>query len=425
MKTELMTSPDFVIRPLETMAEVETYHRLNAQVFRPDDDFETIYTRRLRATVESPDFSPRQFYSAFLGDTHVGGYIMRERVLCLGSARLLTGCIGGVATHPDYRHQGIASAMMRDAIARAEKRHYALLLLHGIGNFYSQFGYTDVLEDIPIHFIERSLIPEQPVAGYTVREATLDDAQALLQLYREHYGAYLGSFAPVRTLEQQQHFLRHWFEQIFPLLALNAQGRPEGYLLLFWRQNRLVSFEVATNTWPAALSLLQYHSHLLDGEPEPPDTLDWPVPPQSPTYYLLADALPIRSEIHTYPDGGWMARPGHLPTLFHALIPLWQERWLSNSLDSSGILEMKIGDFTTFLELQAGNLRAIERPDVSVDATHTIQLSPQGFLQLVFSFRPASWIAQQKKEHIPEELLTVMERLFPLSPAWIAGSDGF
>lgn len=424
MKTELIASPDFVIRPLETVAEVETFYQLNARVFRPDED-ETAYTRRLRAAIETPNFSPRLLHGAFLGDTYVGGYGMRERLLCMGGSRLLTGCIGGVATHPDYRHQGIASAMMQDAIARAQAKHYALLLLHGIPDFYAQFGYDDVLEDIPEHFIDRALIPGQPVDGYTVREATLDDAQTLLELYREHYGAYLGSFAPARTLEQEQHFLRYWFEQVFPLLVLDAQGRADGYLLLLRRQGRLTLFEVAANTWPAALALLQYHAQLLDNEPESPDMLCWPLPSQSPTYYLLADHLPMRSEMQSYPDGGWMARPAHLPTLFQALLPLWQERWRSNAFNWSGTLEMRVGDFTAFLKLQAGDVQIIEQSDVATDTMHIIQLSPQSFVQLLFSFRPVSWIARQAGEHIPHTLLTVMQRLFPQASAWIAGSDGF
>jgi GNAT superfamily N-acetyltransferase len=92
---------------------------------------------------------------AFLGEIYVGGYILLERWLCVGSARLRTGCISGVVTHPDYRHQGIATALMLDAINYAHSQQYAFLFLQSLPNFYYQFSYIDVLEDMPKHYFDR------------------------------------------------------------------------------------------------------------------------------------------------------------------------------------------------------------------------------------------------------------------------------
>jgi predicted N-acetyltransferase YhbS len=167
------TSPHFRIRSPQTSAEIETFFRLNAQVFRPDEDTALVAAQRLRFITEEPDFRSSNLRGAFLGDNYVGGYILIERWLCLGSARLLTGCISGVVTHPDYRHQGIARALMLDAINYTQSRHHALLFLHGLSNFYHQFGYIDVLEDMPKHYIDRKYIPEQPVETCTVRSATV------------------------------------------------------------------------------------------------------------------------------------------------------------------------------------------------------------------------------------------------------------
>src|SRR5436309_683882 len=169
MSHRLTSSPDFTIRSLETPDEIEMYFRLNAQTFRPDEDTALVASRRRGLVVNDPEFHAIQLRAAFLGKTHVGSCRLQERWLCLESARLRTGCIGGVVTHPDYRHQGVATALMQDALAYAHSQQYALLLLHGIPDFYHRLGFVDVLEDMPQHALSRTLISELPPSMYTVR----------------------------------------------------------------------------------------------------------------------------------------------------------------------------------------------------------------------------------------------------------------
>jgi len=297
MSHRVTSSPNFIIRSLETPAETGAFFRLNAQAFRPDEDTEHVAAHRQRFVTDDPRFHSTHLRGAFLNSTCVGGYILFERTLCLGPARLLTGCISGVVTHLDYRHQGIATALMEDAIRSAESRHNALLFLHGLPGFYDQFGYTDVLEDLPRHIVSRNLILEQPPGAYTVRAAALVDAPALLALYQRHHSSYLGSFAPTRTLTDQEHLLCNWIEATEPqsLVALSSTQDLHGYLMFAQRGSQPYIYEVAAETWPAALSLLQAHARLLKVEGEPPQTIWWPLPLASPTFYLLADHLPVPS----------------------------------------------------------------------------------------------------------------------------------
>ncbi len=424
MNHHVTTSPDFRIRSPLTSAEIETFFRLNAQVFRPDEDTNLVAAYRHRFITEEPDFRPSQLRGAFLGETYVGGYILLERWLCLGSARIRTGCISGVVTHPDYRHQGIATALMLDAIGYAHSQQYALLFLHGLPNFYYQFGYSDVLEDMPRHNIDRKHIPEQSSETYEVRSATLEDAQALLALYQRHYSPYLGSFAPTRTIQRQEHLIHNWFEvtDVKSLLALDANNALQGYLLLTRRWNKLFAYEVAADTWPATLALLRYHSQLLDTEVDPPQELWWPLPPTDLTYYYLADRFPVRSEMFSYPDRGWMARITHLPTLLRSLLPLWRDRIQQSTLDWSGMLALGIDDQTSFLEIGSMGIHLTEHVSTS---THSVKLSQQIFTQLIFGFRPISWAIIQPGQQIPNELIPLLDILFPLSQAWVAGSDFF
>src|SRR5437660_8902979 len=153
MKNRQTAASDLEVRSLKTPAELEAFFRLNAEIFRPDEDADLVSAQRRRFLMDDPDFYLHQLRGAFLGGTYVGGYAFLERTMCLGPARLRTACINGVATHPAYRHQGIATALMQDAIRVAESQQYALLFLHGLAYFYQQFGYIDVLEDTPGIFL--------------------------------------------------------------------------------------------------------------------------------------------------------------------------------------------------------------------------------------------------------------------------------
>jgi len=422
MEFTITSSPDFVIRSLTTAAEIETFYWLNAQVFRPNHDTALIATRRRRFITEAPDFHPEQLRGAFLGTTYLGGYRIPAFTVHMGPARLRIGGIGAVVTHPTYRHQGIAAALMRDAITYATQRRHALLLLDGIANFYAQFGYVNVL-DSSQHAMASEEVQAHAPSPYTVRPATLDDAPALLALHQRHYGSYFGFFD--RRQEWQEHFLRHRF--IFaeepPVMVLTPDDEPCGYLLPF--QGRTPAYhvlEVAADDWSATLALLQYHARLVEHMPDPPKELLWPLPPNSSTLYLLADNVAVRSEMHRVLNVGWMAHPAHVPTLLHALIPLWQGRMQRHTLAWSGILALEVDNTTCYLEVRSGTLRMRESPSAPVE---TVRLTSHVFLQLLFGYRPLMWAVNQPAQWIPAPLLPLLAILFPQEPAWIAGSDSY
>jgi predicted N-acetyltransferase YhbS len=420
--------PSYQIRSIKTPADIEAHLRLNAELFRPEEDPARVAAQRQRWLMREPDSHLAQMRGAFSDNgTYVGGYALLERTMCFGPARLQTGCINGVVTHPDYRHQGIASALMRDAIHIAASKQYALLFLHGISNFYQQFGYTDVLEDTPRHFLDRRQLPALTSDACTVRAATPADVPSLLAFYQRHYSPYLGSFAPLRTLQRQEHLLFNWFELkdgIEPLVAIDSEQALQGYLLLSHKRGQMYAYEVAADTWPAILSLLHAHSQLLDAAPEPPQELNWPLPLTDSTFYCLAQHLPVRTQLFSIPNSGWMARPAHLSALLQSLLPLWQQYWQERSrlLDWSGTLALTVDDHTRFLEITPTSIQFIDKPS---SAPLHVTLSPDIFTQLIFAFRPVSWALLQPGQRIPEQLIPILNVLFPAGQAWQAGSDYF
>jgi len=167
---------------------------------------------------------------------------------------------------------------------------------------------------------------------------------------------------------------------------------------------------------------LQYHNNLYEAEPESPAELSWPLPLTDSTYFLLADHLPMRSEIASYPDGGWMARMVSFSALVQSLLPLWQDRWQKHPLGWTGVLALAVGEERCILELAPSIVRLVDRLS---SEEQEVRFSQQVFTQLVFGFRPITWAAIQAGQHVPAELVPILDTLFPHKQSWIAGSDYF
>lgn len=414
-----MTDAPLVVRPLGPDGEVDAYFALAAATFpgyhqthatpTPGGSLAAGWRRFVE---DAPGFNPAYLRGAFAGDAFLGGYQHDERWLLVDGVPFRSGYVGGVVTDPAARGRGVATALMRDGIAVAVARRQALLVLRGIPDFYHRFGYADVMEVVE-HGVEREDLLALPSSEYQVRPATIDDAPALLELYRRHYGSSTGSYA--RTLAQQVYLLGH--RTIPPFLALDPAGIPRGYLLVSGAADRSVAVEAAADAWPAALALLQHHATLAEGAGD----LRWPLPLDSTTYLHLADHVPLRTEIRSRPNAGWLARLGHLDALFDGLTAVWSERWRRARVAWSGALGIEIdlpddpagNPARVFLELAPGRLRFLD----DAPAAQRVRLSSAGFCQLVFGYRPARWA------RVPASLLSPLEALFPARAAWYPGSN--
>jgi predicted acetyltransferase len=412
------------VRALVAPVEVSDYFQLLAETFTRDRPFVTGAPQQCtpalwqRSVEHAPAFHPSQIRGIVDGGIVRGAYTIYERTLCLGAARLRLGFIAGVVTHPEYRRQGIATVLMDDALAYGRAHDYCLLLLNGLRNFYRRFGYSDVM-DFTVQTINRSHVLTAPTSTDHIRRATLADAQLMLAMYHRHYDGYPGSFT--RTLEQQRHHIACRIEYDAPVIAMSPEGEASGYLIFPLNPFRYAGCEVAADTWPAALALLQYHARLLGSANEPPHDIMWVLPPDVLTFYLLADYLQVRSETTYQPNAGLMARPGNLRALMNMLLPEWRKRWTRQAIPHSGTFALTVDGTTWFTALEPGDVRFLDGPQ---DGMQTVTLSHQVFTQLVFGCRSAAWAARQAGQSVPTALLAPLAVLFPQFRAWFAPADG-
>ncbi|HZR39793.1 MAG TPA: GNAT family N-acetyltransferase [Ktedonobacteraceae bacterium] len=435
-----MTASSLIIRPPLTPDELkehmEGYVQVN-QAFSSDPWPADAAQQRLRRITTSPSYRLEQIRSAYRDGVQLGGYRIDERLLRIGAARLTTGCIGGVYTRTEYRNQGVATALMHDAIAYAQERDYPLLLLDGIPKFYYRYGFCDVY-DLSTQELDLQAILALPPSAYTVRPSTLNDAASLLALYNRHFGPYTGSFE--RSIEQQLHWMQHLGPENL-WLAIDPAGQVRGYLFLVATQERGQFFlagtqiwELAVDDWPATVALLQYHIRQAESHGTFPP-FHYSVPLTSPVVYWMVENLEVVDistwdmpvlgwavHNHTFQHrhAGWMARLVSLPALTRAMLPEWQARWQHSLAHWLGYLSLLVGDEAFTLRIAGTDLQLLDKPDISVN---TLSLTPQAFIQAVFGYCPITTVVQQRLQ--PDEIFTVLTILFPTGQPWISASDWF
>jgi GNAT superfamily N-acetyltransferase len=426
-----MVLPPMTVRALATAGERERHCQFADQAFSREpspasarDWYQFVTTM--------PGYRPEQLRGAFRNGEQVGSYSLHERSMHVGTAQLLTGCIGAVVTYPEHRRQGVATALMQDAIDYAQSHGYPLLLLDGIPKFYDRYVYDDVF-DVSVQDIDRAAVLAQPSSPLHLRPVTLEDAEHMVTLYNRHFGPLTGSFT--RTVEWQHHRIQYRSADNPLWLAVDAAGRPQGYLALQGSTESLQAQELAADTWAAALALLQHHAHLLES-PNAPTVLRYRIPLSAPVLYDMIDALQvpdtshwrhppeewaIRNQTYHHRFAAWMARLVSLPALAQALLPEWQARWQQSLAHWTGTIALMVDADICTLHFDNTELQLIDTPDSSI----TVRLSAQRFIQLVFGYRPVASILRREAQSPPAAAVAVLNVLFPYGQTWIPVSDWF
>jgi hypothetical protein len=239
----------------------------------------------------------------------------------------------------------------------------------------------------------------------------MGDVDALRELYDRHQGCFL------RPHALQRELLRYSMPDHPPVLAVDDQGAPRGYLLPPNQSNIKRAREMGADSWDAAVALLQHHAQLVRSASDQTAVLVWSLGLQSQTYYALAENIPLESVIESIPNAEWMARTASLPDLFAALLPAWQAR----AGDWPDELRWVIGGEVVQIRREQGLLRCAE----VVNSAPTISLTQESFTALLLGYRPVAWALRRPGQAIPPALIPLIERLFSAYRLFVPRSDEF
>ena len=178
--------------------------------------------------LNDPWFEWEQFRLAEVDGRVVSSIMIHRREIVWGGNTALMGGIAGVVTHPDFRRQGHAGALLEDAARYMSTNGYELgMLFTGIHAFYRQHGWRAV----PFLLFKAQLeaVPEASHTDYTFRRFDPGrDMESVASLYAAFNRIRTGTL--VRTLTYWRNHLT-WSSEDMPAFTVALQNdRVVGYV---------------------------------------------------------------------------------------------------------------------------------------------------------------------------------------------------
>ena len=361
--------------------------------------YDSIYQHWMYAQPQNPHYSVNAYRGAFLGDgTLVSIARAEDFILRYGQARIRTGLISAVCTHPHHRQNGYAAAIVRDALTYATEQGNQMVLLQGIREYYDQFGFMSVWPKYTLTApVDEARQLPQPLA---IRQVERDHLPQMAHLYTRHWG---GRVTFARDPATWVYRLRHGYGSA--VVAVDTDERVRGYL---WHDDSLSDrVEVVADTPEATSTLLAYDAaRWREGARE---MLEWAIPPDDVIIPYAQQWLPLTVSAHYDHSGGWMARVVDFAALLRSLLPeiRTQAQVLASDFDVRQ-LQMDVQSDSITLAL------------ANVDDSQC-RLSLRDFVQLLFgSLRPTTLALRQP---LTRDAMQLLDLLFPPRVASIAAWD--
>ncbi|MDQ7023928.1 MAG: GNAT family N-acetyltransferase [Anaerolineae bacterium] len=393
---------DMVVRGIRE-SELEPAATLVADVFSQGDSRvrRWMMDNYLTHLPRRPGMKIEYFRAAFVGRKIVAFARLMEFMLHYGQAKLLVAGIGSVCTHPDYRGQGYASAVIQDILTYSAEQGMHMALLNGIPNYYEQFGFMPVWANYTLEALTSDA--RKLSQSLQLRAAAIDDMPQMARLYNQHWGG--------RVTFSRDAALWRWrmaADNEESIVALDNTGQIQGYL---WHRQGETSArtEVIANTRQAIQTLLAYEGQRFHHAGT--EKLVWTVPPDDVIIPYAQTMLPITLNAHYSPTGGWMGRLVDPSAIVHRLLP--------EIVTQARSLSAKFNPDKLYLQVDSDGVK-IGLQDNQNSYCH---LSLRDFVQVLFgSLRPHTLAIRHNLSH---DSIALLELLFPPRIAALAPWDWF
>lgn len=241
-------------------------------------------------------FRLRHGRAALEGGRCVGYVRIFARTMLVRGEPVAAGGIGSVATHPDARGSGIATALLQDAIAQMRREGMAVsFLFTGIPAFYERLGYRIVRQP---HFEADAREMHLGVGGRDYRVRLMDlsrDVPSMLAVRRRATAGATGAIVRTQRMWLDAQF---WLEDREKSFVAHDRGKVVAYLRSHCRSygHRILEAECLPGREGAVSELLEA---MMNGECDCGDRVNGGAPDRSALSAYLR-TLPSTRETWEY-----------------------------------------------------------------------------------------------------------------------------
>ena len=370
-----------------------------------------------RQTEHDSTFRQRHARVVEVDGAVVGHLRIFDREMWLRGARLRAAGIGSVATHPDYRRRGLATALLRHTIAllRRDGYHLSFLGTEIAAPFYERLGWRIVRQ--PSHgapAAEAAALPERP--GLTIRPFQPSDLTILALIHAQATRGRTGAVA---------RSLRYWTDHL-SWVDDNAGG----FLVGVGGQRGLAAFvRSRSERWASTLIVLD--AHCREGaEPYLPPLLGalgrYAVEQGlKGVQASLPEGHPLSEAFAGLPSAGvttdirfpLMMRVVDLPDLARRLAPVLGKRLGAMKAPSVCLAFDEDGE-RTYLHVGPDGVRVARRP-----AGEVASVAPGEAVTLLLGQKAVREALAPGAEPPSEGALSALERLLPREPLHFWSAD--
>ena len=147
--------------------------------------------------IDRPALSVTWFSLSIGDEDQVSGLGLREFQMRFGSAQLNMGGIEGVNTKEEHRNKGYSRRVMEATMTFMIENGYDVSMLFGIRDFYHKFGYATVIPEIWIDFGREEA--QAAVSTYQIRKVEMEDGPKILTLYAANNAQQTGTLVRGET----------------------------------------------------------------------------------------------------------------------------------------------------------------------------------------------------------------------------------
>ena len=350
-------------------------------------------------------------------DGAVVGYLrIFDRRMWLRGARLRAAGIGSVATHPDYRRRGLATALLRDTLALLHRDGYHLSFLGSevAAAFYERLGWRIVRQ--PSHgapAAEAAALPE--THGLTVRPFAASDLSTVAGIHARATRGRTGSVA---------RSLRYWSDHM-SWVADDAGG-----FLVATDARRGIAAYVRSRSERWASTLMVLDAHCRQGAEGDLAPLLGALGRYAVSQGLkgiqasLPEGHPLADAFARLPSAGattevrypFMMRVMNLPDLLRRLAPVLGERMPATKAPVS--LAFEEDGERTYLCVGPEGLRVAARP-----AGEAVSVAPGEAVTLLVGQQDLRGVLAPGADPPSEGALSTLEQLLPRQTLQFCNAD--